>query len=187
MILSKKQIFAEDLSFFDDEVRNFPYLKDKTEHYRLLVYLSKNINDSIMIDAGTSFGHSCKAMAQNKENKIITYDIHSKDFGFFKTYGNIEFKQLDINQESPEIIKSAKIILLDIDPHDGEQEKRFTDYLVNIGYQGYVICDDIFLNLAMKTWWESINVEKYDVTEIGHSSGTGIINFHQDNNFELND
>jgi predicted O-methyltransferase YrrM len=187
MIISKKTLFEENLNFFDEEISIFPYLKNKTEHYRLLSYLSKNNNNIIMIDAGTSFGHSCKAMSQNRENKIITYDIHEKNFSFFKEYGNIEFKKLDVNQESPEIINSAKIILLDIDPHDGDQEKKFTDFLIEIGYKGYVICDDIFLNESMKNWWDSIEIEKYDVTEIGHSTGTGIINFYQDGNFKLND
>jgi hypothetical protein len=187
MIISKKTLFNEDLSFFDDEILRFTYLKDKTEHYRLLSYLSKNNSNIVMIDAGTSFGHSCKAMSQNRENKVITYDIYEKDFPFFKEYGNIEFKKLDVNKESPEVINSAKIILLDIDPHDGDQEKKFTDFLIEIGYKGYVICDDIFLNESMKNWWDSIEIEKYDVTEIGHSTGTGIINFYQDGNFKLND
>jgi len=187
MILSKKLIFEENLEFFNDEMSAFPYLKDKTEHYRLLSYLTKNYHDIIIIDAGTSFGHSCKSLSQNRRNKIITYDITYRDFTFFKEYGNIEFKQLDINKESSEIIKSADIILLDIDPHDGDQEKKFTDYLIEIGYKGYVICDDIFLNQNMKNWWDSIGIEKYDITEIGHFSGTGIINFYQDKNFKIND
>jgi hypothetical protein len=187
MKLSKKSIIEQDLNFFDEELNSFTYLKNKTEHYRLLSYISKTNDDITLIDAGTNFGHSCMAMSQNKKNKVITYDIHHKSFKFFKENSNITFKQLDINQELPEIIKSAKIILLDIDPHDGIQEKKFTDYLMSINYKGYLICDDIFLNSGMKNWWESINIEKYDVTELGHFSGTGIINFNQDNNFIISE
>lgn len=187
MKLSKSEILKEDLSFFDEEIGSYSYLKSITEHYRLLSYISKNYNNEILIDAGTNFGHSCMALAQNKNNKIITYDIFNKDFEFFKEYGNIEFKMLDINKESKELLNSAKIILLDIDPHDGIQEKKFTDYLFNINYKGYLICDDIFLNDGMRNWWNSIQIEKYDVTEVGHFSGTGIINFNHDGNFSLNE
>jgi predicted O-methyltransferase YrrM len=187
MKLSKKRILEENLEFFNEEVKTFSYIKGTTEHYRLLSYLCKTEDNITLIDAGTCNGHSCLAMAQNKNNKVITYDIQFKSFNFFNEYENIEFKQLDINEELPEIIKSAKIILLDIDPHDGIQEKKFTDYLIKIGYKGYLICDDIFLNSGMKNWWESINIEKYDVTEVGHFSGTGIINFNEDKNFEINE
>ena len=126
------------------------------------------------------------ALLQNPSNKIITYDIFDKNLYFFSEYKNLEFKKLDINEETPDNLKSANIIVLDIDPHDGIQEKKFIDYLIDINYKGYVICDDIFLNKGMSEWWESINIEKYDITEVGHFSGTGVINFNQDGNFVLN-
>lgn len=186
MIINKKEVLEQNLDFFDFDLKSYPYLKYEKEHYRLLTYLSKVNNNIVIIDAGTSQGHSCLALAQNPKNKIITYDIMDKNFPFFNEYKNIEFKKLDINKEVPKIIKSAKIILLDIDPHDGNQEKIFTDYLIEIGYKGYVLCDDIHLNQGMINWWSSIEIEKYDLTEIGHVSGTGLINFNQDGNFVIN-
>jgi predicted O-methyltransferase YrrM len=187
MEINKQEVLSQNVDYFNFDMARFPYLKNVQEHYRLLTYLSKKYDNITMLDAGTSFGHSCLALAQNPNNKIITYDIQDKNFEFFKTYTNIEFKKLDINKETPEIIKSAKIILLDVDPHDGLQEQVFTDYLTAIDYKGYVICDDIFLNEPMKKWWDGITVEKYDVTSIGHMSGTGIINYNKDGNFKLND
>lgn len=186
MIINKKDVFTQNLDFFDFDLSAYPYLKYEKEHYRLLTYLSKSNDNIVILDAGTSQGHSCLALAQNPKNNIITYDIMDKDFPFFREYKNIEFKKLDINRESPEVIKSAKIILLDIDPHDGNQEKVFTDYLIKIGYKGYVLCDDIHLNQPMKDWWNSVTIEKYDITEVGHASGTGLINFNEDGNFTLN-
>lgn len=183
MIIDRNKVLEENLDFFDFDLKTYPYLKYEKEHYRLLSYITKLYNDIVIIDAGTSQGHSCISLAQNKNNKIITYDIEDKNFSFFNVYKNIEFKKLDINQENPEIIKSAKIILLDIDPHDGKQEKIFTDYLIKIDYKGYLLCDDIHLNQGMREWWESILIEKYDVTEVGHFSGTGIVNFNKDGNF----
>lgn len=187
MKLNKKEILSQNLDFFDSELHQFSYLKSDKEHYRLLTYITKIYNNITIIDAGTSFGHSCLALVQNPNNKIITYDVVQRNFSFFTEYKNVEFKKLDINEETPEIINSADIILLDIDPHDGIQEKKFIDYLININYKGYVICDDINLNQGMINWWDSIDIEKYDITEVGHFSGTGLINFNQDSNFVLND
>jgi hypothetical protein len=82
---------------------------------------------------------------------------------------------LDINLEDSETIKGCKLILLDIDPHDGIQETVFTNKLANINYKGFIICDDIHLNIGMRNWWNSLNVEKYDLTDIGHMSGTGML------------
>jgi hypothetical protein len=53
-------------------------------------------------------------------------------------------------------------------------------------YKGYVFCDDIHLNHNMENWWQSVKIEKYDITDIGHFSGTGLINFNQDGNFKIN-
>ena len=95
---------------------------------------------------------------------------------------------MDINSEDIEILKSAKIISLDI-AHDGFQEKAFTDLLERIGYKGFLICDDIH-NIYypnMNPWWKSINVEKYDVTKVGHHWGTGIVNYYKDNCIKIID
>ena len=80
------------------------------------------------------------------------------------------------NNETDEIIKSAKLILLDIDPHDGVQETRFYSRLKEISYKGYVIIDDFKLNPPMIKFWNNVTHEKYDLSEIAHWSGTGIIN-----------
>jgi hypothetical protein len=93
---------------------------------------------------------------------------------------------MDINKEYIDVIKSAKIIFLDI-AHDAIQEQKFTEMLSNIGYKGYVLCDDIHLPWSpnMEIWWNSIKVEKYDLTDIGHTWGTGLINYYQDNDIQI--
>ncbi len=85
----------------------------------------------------------------------------------------------------PEIINSAKFILLDIAAHDGKQEEIFINKLKPINYKGFIICDDIHLTPQMKKWWNSVDLKKYDIIEIGHWSlvtghwsGTGIISFN---------
>jgi hypothetical protein len=72
----------------------------------LLVYLTNLYNEITIIDAGTNFGHSCLALAQNLNNKILTYDIVPKNLNFLNQYPNVSFKQMDINNESEEILKS---------------------------------------------------------------------------------
>lgn len=154
----------------------FPYLKNPDEHYRLLVYLSHLFNDEVIIDAGTCQGHSCLSLAQNPKNKIITYDIMQNPLLCdLDSMPNVQRKILDINLENEEIIKSAKIILLDIDPHDGRQETIFYKKLKEIDYKGFLIIDDFKLNEPMIAFWQSINDSKYDISNVGHWSGTGIV------------
>jgi hypothetical protein len=140
-----------------------------------------------ILDVGTNWGDSAISLSQNPKNKVITYDIeHIWNYPFSVNYPNLEFKLMDIIKESEDIIMSSKIIFLDI-AHDGIQEKSFTDLLSKIGYKGYVFCDDIHLpwEPLMETWWNSLNIEKYDLTDIGHSWGTGFINYYQDGNIKI--
>jgi len=183
MRINKNLILQESLEFFNSELAIFPYLKNVGEHYRLLKHLSSQYNGINIIDAGTCQGHSCLALAQNPKNKVITYDIERKFSNVLLEYNNIEFRNLDINKEDEAFIKACNLILLDIDPHNGIQETLFIKKLKEINYKGYVICDDINLNAGMKKFWNSVEIEKYDVTEVGHFSGTGIINFNEDGNF----
>lgn len=179
MIIKKEDVLKENLDFFDFAMATDPYLKSQREHYKLLTYIGKQFNNVTIIDAGTYKGFSCLSLAQNKTNNVITYDINDNNISFFNDYKNIKSKILDINEESDKIINSAKLIFLDIDPHDGVQEKVFIERLKKIKFNGIVICDDINLNEGMKNWWNSVEFEKYDLTDIGHHSGTGLINFNK--------
>lgn len=157
------------------------------EHYGLLCYLSTKFNNTTILDLGTWAGWSAVSIAQNTTNRVITYDIVDELGRYqngicikdrFNTYSNIERRMIDARTESPEIIKSAGLIILDIDPHDGLQETDFTNYLDEIGYEGFVVCDDIHLNKGMRDWWSSITLPKYDLTDVAHNNsqaGTGLI------------
>jgi predicted O-methyltransferase YrrM len=182
MKIKKDDVLKQDLSFFDTMIGDYPYLRYEKEHYKLLTYIGNSYNGITILDAGTCNGLSCMALAENPNNHVITYDIIDKDLPVFSKE-NVTFKKLDINKEDAELVMSSSIIMLDIDPHDGIQETVFIKYLKEIKYKGYVICDDISLSTEMKSWWASVDVEKYDVSEVGHFSGTGIINFNEDGNF----
>ena len=77
------------------------------------------------------------------------------------------------------------LILIDVDPHDGLQEPPMIEYLVNIGWEGLLLLDDIMFAQypVMQKMWYNLPYEKYDITEVGHYSGTGLLNIG--NKFEL--
>jgi SAM-dependent methyltransferase len=183
MIIDYKKILQTNTDFYKNYYELTPthHCAIKTgEHYKLLTYISYLYDDVILLDVGSGGGESAIALAQNKKNKVISYDI---DENFLRTerlskFSNIEFKSMNIHEEDNKIINSAHIIFLDI-VHDGVQETIFTDNLLNINFSVYLFCDDVFCSMFpnMLKWWNSINNEKYDITDVGHSTGTGIINY----------
>jgi predicted O-methyltransferase YrrM len=173
------EVLKQDIGYFEKEL-NLDWVYRKGEASQLLNYISNQFNNVTILDAGTHYGWSAYALKQNPTNKIITYDITDKfENKYLNDVTNIEVKILDINQESVDIIHSAEAIYLDIDPHDGIQEKVFTDMLHRIEWQGYLFCDDIHINGGMENWWNSILLDKYNLTEIGHLHGTGLITFNR--------
>jgi hypothetical protein len=44
-------------------------------------------------------------------------------------------------------------------------------------FKGRLFLDDIHLNPAMKCFWNSISETKADITDIGHWSGSGLVDF----------
>ncbi len=110
----------------------------------------------------------------NSNNKIVTYDIdnfldlHSVPHSITCKIGNA-LSELEALLKSP-------LILLDT-LHDGVFEREFCQALLSNNYKGILVLDDIHLNRVMKKFWKNIKVTKYDITEIGHWSGTGLVDF----------
>jgi len=178
IIIKKESVKNINLDFFDELLDTFTYLKNDTEQYRLLVYLTNYFNNVKILDVGTCQGHSCLSLSQNNTNKIVSYDIEKNRQQYdLSKLENVTFNILDINKETDNNINSAEFILLDIDPHDGKQERIFFDTLKKIGYKGFVILDDIHISPQMELFWYNIKEEKFDLTDIGHVSGTGLVNF----------
>lgn len=178
MILNEAQVRKVSLSFMDNffPAKDYTWIRSDKEHYRLLTYITKQYNGITILDLGTDTGASCLSLAQNPNNRVITYDIKPKNLNF--GYSNITVKTMDVLTEDYNILKSAHIILLDIDPHDGIQEARFFEILEQIGYKGIVICDDFY---NMGHWWPNIKQPKYDVSYMGHFTGTLVVNFSDEN------
>jgi hypothetical protein len=48
-----------------------------------------------------------------------------------------------------------------------------------------MLCDDIHLSDEMERFWREIKHEKYDITQYGHHSGTGIVLFSNETTLNL--
>jgi hypothetical protein len=157
----------------EDEFRNYFTAPAGKEHYKLLADLSFCFDNVNFLEIGTYKGLSALALAYNLSNRITSWDIG--DFlSIFPAPENVEFKIGNVLKE--ENLNNFLFIFLDTF-HDGSFEDEFYKHLKEINYKGVVMLDDIHLNEPMKKFWDSITEEKYDITSIGHWSGTGIVIF----------
>ena len=159
------------------EYQNYYIAPSGVEHYRLLSYISLNINNVNLLDIGTYKGSSALAFSINPNNKVYSFNLVdnydlSNDNGIVFKFGYIN------RDEHIDLILSCPFILLDT-MHDGFFERTFYEFLENINYKGCLILDDIKLNQEMIKFWKEINNEKYDVSHLGHATGTGIVFFNE--------
>lgn len=151
-------------------------------HHKLLSYLCKQLPDkSLAADLGTFLGASALALASNSQVKVLTFDLaemgpNDLTIPTYRNLPNVRFVKGDCANYIDAFI-DAKLIMLDIDPHDGVQEPKMVKLLLEKEYKGILICDDIHLNKEMQNWWDSVTLKKIDATKYGHWSGTGIIVF----------
>jgi hypothetical protein len=200
MFLNKDQLhhidfdnYYNEYKFNSNDKEEF-FDKSGKQHYRLLSYISTLYNNENIIDIGTHRGSSSLALSYNKSNTIYTFDIIDKVNQSIKDITNISFQIEDIFDRTvfdkwKEIILSCPIIFLDVDPHNGIMEYTLFTYLKDINYTGFVICDDIWYFKEMRDnfWYKIPNSNKYDLTDIGHWSGTGIIAFNNNHNLQKYD
>ena len=153
------------------------------EHYRLLSYLASFYKNHIFVDIVTDTGRTALALSSNESNKIYSFDVEKKE-KFMKSLfpKNIEFIIEDVvsnpdNSGWKDIILNSALIVLDIHPHEGIVEYKLYEYLRDHQYKGIMICDDIwhFEKMRNNFWYKIPHHHKYDLTDVGHWSGTGII------------
>jgi len=181
--------FKEILSFSENYESEEFFDKPGRNHYYLLAYLSTLFNNSNIIDIGTHLGKSSLALSYNKTNVVHTFNIEDQiKNSKIKDRQNIQFHIENILEDSIQekwydIIINTPIIVFDIEPHNGSYEYEFYKYLMSIGYQGIVVWDDIWYFKEMRDnfWYLIPNDIKYDLTLIGHWSGTGITCFAKNN------
>jgi hypothetical protein len=154
---------------------NISYFQGKAgrEHYRLLMYVSSIFSKEKLFDIGTNRCMSAAAMSHSMKNQVITYDI-IKLIIVNPFLPRVEYVLGDCREDKR--LLESPFIFFDVD-HNGKFEYLFYEFLKENKYKGLVMCDDIHLNEPMKKWWETITEDKYDLTEKGHWSGTGLIHF----------
>ncbi len=153
------------------------------EAYKFYAYLSTLFNNTKIVEVGTRYGKSALALAYNPTNRVITFDILEQGASKIQR-DNISFVIGDFTQAQGDWSK-VDVIMIDVDPHDGIKEREFMKFLYSIGWEGLLILDDILPNwpaniqganpVEMNNWWNSLTEEKYDVSDVGHFSGTGIV------------
>lgn len=148
------------------------------EHYKLISWFASQFPGQTVMDIGTHYGGSSLAMSFDKNVKVISYDIVEMKQMARPFPENCEYKIGDF-REDPETMM-APFIFIDVDPHDGIQEREFHKFFLESGYKGITLWDDIDCNAPMRAWWGALENEyaqykKVDVTKIGHWSGTGMV------------
>jgi len=152
-------------------------------HYRLLAYLSSLFENQVIIDISTNTGYNSYALAYNEKNIVYAFNSQNNMSNkYIKECSNIKFNTAnlcDTNDReiwSDLILKSA-MIFVDVEPHNGTWEYEFYQFLHNHNYQGLLVCDDIwyFKDMRDHFWSQIPETYKYDLTQFGHWSGTGII------------
>lgn len=145
--------------------------------YRLYAYLSTFFNDSIILDIGTRYGGSALALSYNPKNQVISYDLVEQGAGMIQK-DNITWKIQNFMEDEELDWDKVKIVMIDVDPHDGKQERVMMDWLREKGWKGILLHDDIGPEWPLtQSMWNDIPEEKFDVTDMAHFCGTGIVNF----------
>lgn len=188
------------------EYRKYASSPPGQEHYALLSYFAIifSKNPYSYIDIGTRFGTSALTMATYGHH-VITYDIPGsteletalKSMKMTKENWDLELKKLNCNittisanllkvtDEEFEPVRRAPFILLDTyhRPYSNPFEREFIERLVASKYNGVVILDDIFEDREMIEWFNELICSKYrpfsvyNITSVGHASGTGLLDF----------
>jgi hypothetical protein len=117
--------------------------------------------------------------------------IHRRDLPLFSK-PNIEFLVKNVLDDiTPEFVveKNVQLVMIDI-CHYGSVERHIMDRLYACGFRGLVLLDDIHHpDISMKTpmeqMWNELPWPKWDITSVGHWSGTGLVSL-MDTEFTLN-
>jgi len=178
-----KAVFSVDLSAlaeyvaFDVDAHRY-FTQENT--YKILAHLSQQLpKGSKVADLGTAQGTSALALASNPGVQVSTIDSRKllpQNLKNATSLPNVSFIQGDIANYIS-IYADAKIIYLDVHPHDGIQESKIYNELIASEFKGILILDDIHAFEGLNSFWNAISRKKIDATEYGHHSGTGIVVF----------
>lgn len=180
--ITKEELDNMDLSYYESMSSNIGvpvnwyFGKAGEEHYRLLMKISTLFNGATLFDIGTYQGSSAIALSHSDKNFVMSYDVKLDPIVNNIKKNNLNFQATDVLSTNMEALKHAPFVMLDT-YHDGSYENRFYFMLKQNGFKGILLLDDIYLNDAMRNFWDMISEPKHDISHIGHHSGTGIVDF----------
>tara|TARA_A100001035_G_scaffold223329_1_gene183801 strand:- start:1503 stop:2102 length:600 start_codon:yes stop_codon:yes gene_type:complete len=176
--IDKDAVRKLDVSALESiSINSNDWLSAGQSEYRLYAWLSKQFNNTTILDVGTRTGGSALALSYNEKNQVISYDLMEQGASQIQK-DNITWKIQDFRSDDTLDWKNISIIMIDVDPHDGVQEVEMMEFLNEVGWKGIMLLDDIGPGWPeVQDMWDEIPEEKLDVTEIGHMSGTGLVNF----------
>lgn len=172
----RNKINSIDLRPYSSAIQNETYRKyfiknAGAEHYKLLAFFSMCFENHQLFDIGTHIGGSSIALAFNSKNVVVSYDVvNCRELQ--NPPSNIIYEIGDFRLDSE--VLSSPFIFIDVD-HNGNDEIAFHEFFLKNKYRGVVLWDDIHLNPNMKHFWNSVELEKLDLTGIGHETGTGLV------------
>lgn len=184
--IDKKAVREFDLSPLDKYGQK-PSIRDTEagkEAYKFYAYLSTLVDNATIVEVGTRHGDSALTAAYNDSNKVISFDIQYCGSDSIKK-DNLEFVIGNFMEHGIDW-SGVDIILIDVDPHDAIKEEEFLQYLIKEKWEGLLVLDDVLDNwpgglagadpAAMKRWWDDLPYRKYELSDIAHWSGTGVVN-----------
>jgi len=163
------------------------------QHYHLLPIVINALNCKKVIEIGTFLGASSKSILLNTDAKVITFDlipyeqISPKGYLHQDDLSLLRFRQecIDLGDkknfnEIENEFYDCDLIFLD-GPKDGSFEQKFLNNIITLcehkSMSIYVLIDDIRVS-SMVSVWNKITYPKFDLTSIGHWSGTGLVHIN---------
>ena len=179
--LDKDAIKSLDISHLAKQSLNEnDWLTAGQSEYRLYAGLSTQFNNTTILDVGTRTGGSALALSYNETNNVMSYDLQEQGASSGISKSNVQFNIKDFREDDTLDFDNISIIMLDVDPHDGVQEEEMFEWLEEKGWKGLVLLDDIGPQWPeIEDFWNRITYPKINVTEVGHMSGTGLVNFDE--------
>ena len=156
------------------------------EHYRLLAYLAGLFKDSLIVDIGTHMGCSALALSTEVSNRVETFDVMDKLSSLPNSVlkrDNVTAHIADVFSDAGletygDLLLSAALIVVDVDPHNGDMEWLLYNWLRKKEYKGLVFFDDVHYFEGMRSFWSKVDsTYKHDLSSVGHFSGSGLVSF----------
>lgn len=159
------------------------------EHYRLLAALVELLQPASIVEFGTYSGLSSLAMLSTlpKHGRIATFDLlpwqqfvgtplRESDFKEGRLVQHLDnLAEWSVAEKHRSLLEGADFFFID-GPKDGVTEPRLFENLQRLRLKtGSVFVIDDIHNQRLISTWDQLPFAKYDITSLGHWTGTGLM------------